>query len=342
MLEINLVELESLLGALKGGTSSKNSNFDLLYFSGSRLSTFNDEVAVSVDFKSNLNILVPFHEFYDAVKKMGKTENTAVIDIIGDNTLILKVKRAQLTFNLVQDDSAEDRFSIPNEQLDNAKWNPLPDNFAEIVSAASECTSNNRAMYMLTCVYINRHDIFGADLTAAYWAEVPENLDTMAITAKNIKSILQVNPDKYTCTDSFYHFLNSDYNCVISVRKVNGSYPDYKKFFDVKGSQVTYIPSEAKKALELAAVLTEKNENVKVVTKQAKKDTYMYIQGTSAKGTAQAKFPVQISSDILPVFSVPPPVLKRCFDQTDTFTISDSVLKCELQDGSYIISLSQE
>ena len=172
-MEVNLVELDSLLGALKGGTSSKSSSFDLLYFSGNRISTFNDEVAVSVDFKSDINALVPFYEFYDAVRKMVKTENTAVLDVTDDN-MLLKVKRAQLTFNLVHDDSAEDRFSIPNEQLDQAKWYDLPDNFADIISAASACTSNNRSTYMLTCVYINRHDIFGADLIAAYWAEVPE------------------------------------------------------------------------------------------------------------------------------------------------------------------------
>ena len=64
--------------------------------------------------------------------------------------------------------------------------------------------------------------------------------------------------------------------------------------------------------------------------------------GASAKGVAQAKFPVQITGNVLPVFAAPPAVLKRCFDQTDTFTVSDAVLKCELQDGSYIISLSKE
>lgn len=342
MLEINLTELESLLGALKGGVSSKNNGFDLLYFSDKKISTFNDEVAVSADFNSLVTALVPFNEFYDAVKKLNKTEPTAMLDRVDMNTLLLKVKRAQLAFTVVQDDTAAERYSIPTEQLDKAKWYDLPENFAEIMASAAACTSTNRTTYMLTCVYIHRHDIFGADLTSAYWAQVPENLETMAINNKHVKSILQINPDKYTCTESFYHFLNSDYNCIMSVRRVNGTYPDYKKFFEVTGSTVTYNPDEAKKALELASVLVAKDENVKVTAKQTKNDVFMYVQGSSTKGNSQSRFAVSIDSGKLPSFAAPPAVLKRCFEQADTFIVSNSVLKCDLQDGSYVISLTQE
>lgn len=339
---VDLSELNSLLDILKGGASTKNNSFDLLYFSKNRISTFNDETAVSVDFKSDFTMLVPFSEFYNTVRKLAKTENTAELVLLNENTLMLKVNRVKCVFNLVLDDTTADRFNIPNEQLDKVQWADLPDNFDEIISAAAACTSTNRQQYMLTCVYFSRHDIFGADMTAAYWAEVPENLETMAIAARNIRTIAQVNPDKYACTKSFYHFKNTAYNCILSVRKVVGTYPDYKKFFDVKGAEVSYVQIEAIRALDMASTMLAKEAMVKVTTKQSTRDKYMFLEGTGTKGAVRAKFPVQIDSDALPSFAAPPAVLKRCFEQASTFTLSDTVLKCETDTGYYIISLTKD
>ena len=341
-MEINLNEIESLLSILKGGVSSKSNGFDLLYFAEDRLCTFNDEVAVSVKYKSLITALIPFNEFYSAVKKLAKGDRVATLEMTSPDTMLLKVRRAQITFNVLHDETAEERYSIPYEQLEKAKWQSLPENFADIITSAAACTSNSRNMYMLTCVYINRHDIFGADLTAAYWAEVPENLDTMAIAKQNVKYVANTNPDKYTCTDSFYHFLNSDYDCTISVRKVNGTYPDYKKFFGVKGTVINYTPAEAKNALDIATTLIDKGDNIKVTVKEARKDTYMILQGASAKGTSHTRFPVQVDSKSFPTFCTTPEVLKKCFEQADTFIVSDTVLECTLQDGGYVISLTQE
>lgn len=339
---VDLTELNSLLEVLKGGASTKNNSFDLLYFSKNRISTFNDETAVSVDFNSDFTLLVPFSEFANAVRKLVKTENNAEMVLLNEKTLMLKVNRAKFAFNLVQDDTTADRFNIPNEQLDQVQWADLPDNFDDIITAAAACVSTNRQQYMLTCVHFERHDIFGADLTAAYWAEVPENLETMAITAKNIRSIAQVNPDKYACTKSFYHFKNTAYNCILSVRKVVGTYPDYKKFFDVKGAEVSYVQIEALRALDMSSTMLAKEAMIKVTTKQSTRDKYMFLEGNGTKGSARAKFPVQIDSDVLPSFSAPPAVLKRCFEQASTFTLSDTVLKCETDTGSYIISLTKD
>ena len=342
MLEINLHELESLLGVLKGGVSSKSNGFDLLYFADDRLCTYNDEVAVSVKYKTLITALVPFIDCYNAVKKMAKVDTTATLEMPTPDTMLLKVRRAQVSLAVLHDDTAADRFGVPYEQMDKAKWQALPENFADIITAAAACTSNNRNMYMLTCVYINRHDIFGADLTAAYWAEIPENLDTMAITKNNVRYIVNVNPDKYTCTESFYHFLNSDYNCTISVRKVNGTYPDYKKFFGVDGTVINYVPAEAKNALDIAVTLTDKGDKIKATVKKSKRDNYMLLQGASIRGVSRTKFPIQIDSDASISFCTTPEVLKKCFEQADTFTISDTVLECKLPDGSYVISLTQE
>lgn len=339
---VDLTELDALLDVLKGGASTKSNSFDLLYFSKNRISTFNDEVAVSVDFAFDSVMLVPFSEFYNAVRKLNKTETRAEMVLLDERTLLLKANRVKFAFNLVLDSATEDRFGIPNEQLDQVQWADLPDNFDEIITAAAACTSTNRQQYMLTCVYFERHDIFGADLTAAFWAEVPENLETMAITAKNIKTIAQVNPDRYACTKSFYHFKNSAYNCVLSVRKITGTYPDYKKFFDVRGVEVSYVQVEALRALDMASVMTSKDTMVTVTTKQATRDKYMHIEGVGTKGVARARFPVQIDTDVLPSFSAPPAVLKKCFEQASTFILSDTVLKCQTDTGSYIISLTKD
>ena len=341
MLEFNLSEMDDLLNVLKGGVSTKSTGFELLYFADDKLCTFNDEVAVSVKYKTYITALIPFIEFHNAVKKLKGAYTTATLETPTKDSMRIKTGRSKITLAVMQDDAAEDRYTSPQQQLVDAKWQDLPENFTDIITVAAECAAESRGAYMMSCVYINRHDIFGSDMTGAYWAEVPETLDTMAIVKHNVKYIANANPDKYVCTEGFYHFLNSHYGCIISVRKINGTYPDYKQFFGKKGGTVTFNSPEAKSALELATLLLGKEEKIKVTLQETDKGSYFIVTGTSVKGKSQARFPVQVEGDMKDFYTTPA-VLKRCFANNDTLTVSEGVLECKLQDGTYVISLSYE
>lgn len=342
--------LRGFVDTLKAGSvsSANAAGYDMLAISPEACITYNDEVSVYLPYDFGFTAFIHFPSFYSALKKIKDTEYTLIQE---NDTILLSTAKARIAFQNQMQNNLHSRFFVPYQQAQEGTFLPLPEDFSDILKVAGMSVSKDKINYMLTCVFIEGEDIFGADYSSAFWGKSSIPLEKMAILERHVKVICNMNPVEYMVTKSFYHFRNKD-GVIVSVRKIQGDYMDYRPFFDREGDELSFDQEEMLSAIDLGALMID--DPAKTAGVQAPRVKVLvtkgnfFFSGISAKGKSKAKCPVFVNENGKQKkiqeefsFSIQPSILKECVKKSDTLTLSKDkkILQARMPEGNFIISL---
>ena len=251
-MKINRNEILKTLVVLQEGLSQKDINqFSSIVFKKNYAFSYNDEVAVSHPIKTDIVGAVPGKELYQLISKVSSEEVELTIK---DNELFVKGSRAKAGLRL------EAEILIPLDELGTPdKWVGLPENFCEAVSFCMPTCCRDLTFPALVCVHITSEYAESCDNYRVSRFEFVEASKAfkkpILVPARNLKSILNIEPVEFASTDGWVHFKNED-NVVVSSRVYQDEFPDVEGFLKVKGKK-TNLPKKLNEVLDRANVLSD-------------------------------------------------------------------------------------
>lgn len=223
-------------------------------FSGKNIVTYNDKISIQHPFKTGFNLFVKASDLYNIISKL-KAEKIK-LDVVKDGKLNIKCNKLNAHLSTIDDEEVRQRIATIDKSLKNAKWKSLPTNFNDSLLLCSFSASKQESDQTLTCVYINGVDCIASDNRRIAHSVFDKSMDTMFVKASEVRNLITINPIKYSSSKSWLHFKNAE-NCIFSIRKIDGDFPDYMQFFDFDGTIVN-LPQELLEGMDITAIVTDK------------------------------------------------------------------------------------
>lgn len=251
-MKINRNEILKTLVVLQEGLSQKDINqFSSIVFKKNYAFSYNDEVSVSHPIKTDIVGAVPGKELYQLISKVSSEEVELTIK---DNELFVKGSRAKAGLRL------EAEISIPLDELGTPdKWIELPENFCEAISFCIPTCCRDLTFPALVCVNITSEYAESCDNYRVSRFEFLEASKAfkkpILVPARNLKSIVDIEPVEFASTDGWVHFKNGE-GVVVSSRVYQDEFPDVEGFLKVKGKK-TSLPKKLNEVLDRANVLSD-------------------------------------------------------------------------------------
>ena len=252
-------ELLNVLEKVKPGISSKNTNESMsyFYFSGKDVITYNDKISIQHPFQTEFSLFVNANDFYKLISKISTDE----IDVVEKNEkLNITAKTVRSSLSTIHDDEISKRIENLGDLLKEAKWNKLSDNFCNCLSLCFATASTQESAGTLTCVYVKDNICVSSDNSRVSYVTLDSPLEEMFIQASEIKNLIAIEPKEYAISKSWLHFRNED-GCVFSIRKIEGSFPDFIQFFEFEGIQINF-PKDILEGINIASILVDANDKV--------------------------------------------------------------------------------
>jgi DNA polymerase III sliding clamp (beta) subunit (PCNA family) len=336
---INRKQLISILNIAKLGVASKEvmEHSTAFCFDNDKIRTYNDLIAVTISYKSDIVTAIPSKEFLEILSKIPDEE----IDItLEENRLSIKGdKERKTTLNVSED------IKIPIIEVDKkAVWYDLPENFIETIKFCSFSTSKNsvyRPVFM--GLYVNDNEIISCDMLRATIKKMNKKVEKdFLLPAYVVKQVSMFLPIQYTLDDTWIHFRNSN-KALMSIRCIDSDekYPmeETKEFFNVTGDKITF-PKEFKGMLERVSILAgEDAERDKFIVLELKKNK-ITCKGESEKGNIIEPVRVRYAGREMKIVTNPI-FLLDILNHLDIVTIGEKLL-FEGNNFKHIICLVEE
>jgi len=312
-------------GTLKGSSS----NAACYLFTGTDVITYNDKIAVQHPLLTNFSLFVDAKDTYKIISKVSAEEIK-----LSESKGKLNIKCKNLNTNLaaVHNDEVLDRMTIVQKSLEKIEYTRLPDNFCEIISACAPTASTQENDQTLTCLSINKNTCIASNnqkiVGALFSTEIN---DSMLLQASEVKNLNSITPIEYSVTEAWMHFKNVD-GCIFSLRKIEGEFPDFSKYFEVMGTDVEF-PKQTLEGLDLASILADPQDpvvNVKVAS------SFCYITAKSDSGAVNHRAKINYKGKEIR-FKVHPQFFKEMLTHSTTLTVGKTRLKLNINDGDFIL-----
>lgn len=267
----------------------------------------------------------------DLFKFVSKLQHDRLSMSIRKNKLYVKTLNIQTEFATIEDERVTKRIANVQKAIDSVgKFVDLPDDFAESVSLCSYvCSKNEQGQITLTSVYVNGKSVTASDNARIAYATLKSELPEMLIKASEIKNLLEINPISVALTDSWLHFKGKS-DCIFSIRRIKGQYPDFTSFINFKGTKVN-LPKEVLTGIELADIFTD-DQHPTIDIKIAN-DTCL-IKKSSANGRIQYKNKMNYKGKPLE-FSINPTFLAEMLNHNTEIILGDN--KTKLNSGNFTL-----
>jgi len=318
-------ELLTVLEMVKPGIASKNviESMTYFYFSGTDIITYNDQISIQHPFKSEFNLFVKAQDLYKLISKL--TEKEIKIEE-KNNKLNLTCKTLKANLNTINDSEMIEKIKNVSDSLKKVKWKSLPENFCNSIILCLPSTSTKDSDGTLTCVNIDGKNCISSDNNRISHAILTEEMDDMFIKASEIKNLDTIQPKQYSITKSWLHFKNAD-NCIFSIRKITGEFPDYLQFFNFDGKEIN-LPKEILEGINLTSILAgDSDPAIKFkITKG-----FCMLSSNSDAGTITHRSKIKYNGEEIN-FTINPDFLKEMMSHSATITVGDD--KAKLQTGN--------
>lgn len=286
-MKVSRSELLAALNAAAPGVASKelDAQTQSFSFSGGRVYTFNDKVAVSYPLPENWGLEGAVHapELLKLLSKMSGEEVTIAV-----NTGMLVVSNATTRAEV----KLEAEMARPYEAVGvPAKWVKLPADFWKGAKMASFVASTSMAKPALMFIHIKGDTIKATDNFRLLVQKIKGNMPEMLIPAKVVPIFQGAECVEAGKTSGWLHFRNKA-GVTYSCRTLDGEiqYPDLDDLLEVDGIKVE-LPKELRKGLEKATAVIDAREGVAMVKIEATADRLVLsASGPYASVTERYKF----------------------------------------------------
>ncbi len=330
-MKINRTEFQAKLNLLRPGLADKEiiSQSTSFVFHDSRIYTYNDMVAVSVPFESDLEGAVPGEALIQLLDKM--TQETITVNMT-DDQFTVQAKNVAAGLRI------EKEISLPVDELEiPAEWKKLPADFPTALRFCMFSTSSDTSKPVLTCVHINDNFIESCDNYRATRYFVPEKgMENLLIPQSSANALLKYKAGKYGITEGWVHF--DAEGVVFSCRTYAEEYPNVGPLFKVVGKKLS-LPEGIDTALDRAAIFTSMRKAVDEIATLALGDGVLTITGMGDSGWYKEKLKVDYHEEPIK-FCVNPHFLKEAIPLTREITLGTGALVLAGDCFKHVVSLS--
>jgi len=336
-MEVNRKELLEVLDKVRPGVDTKGVMESMSYFlfSGTDIVTCNYKISIHHPFETYFSLLVKANDLYKLLSKLSSDFVTLIAE---DTKLIIKNKTVKAELPTIQDNNLSERIEFIHKSLENAKWKQLPENFCDGISICVPFASTQEYEQTLSCVYVNGNACVSSDNKRIAYVALKNPVDSMFITASEIKKLVVTQPVEYTISDNLLHFKNEN-GCIFSIQKINGGFPDIQSFLDFEGTKIN-LPQDILEGIDIASILAD-YDNPSVSIKVS--ENTIFISTESESGTVKYKSETDYDGDDIS-FKINPLFLKQMIEQTKQnnrslpqIIVNETAARLETEDKSLII-----
>jgi DNA polymerase III sliding clamp (beta) subunit (PCNA family) len=330
-MKVSRAEFQAKLNLLRPGLADKEiiSQSASFAFHTNRIYTYNDMVAVSVPFESDLEGAVPGESLIQLLDKM--TQESITVNMTDDQFTV----QAQ---NVSAGLRIEKEISLPVDELEiPTEWKKLPADFTTALRFCMFSTSSDTSKPVLTCIHIENNYVESCDNYRATRYFVPEKgMANLLIPSSSANALLKYKPQKYGVTEGWVHFEAE--GVVFSCRTYAEEYPDVGRLFAVKGKKLS-LPEGIGTALERASIFTSMRKAVDETATLSMGDGVLVIIGMGDGGWYKEKLKVDYHEEPIK-FCVNPHFLKEAIPLTREITLGTGALVLAGDCFKHVVSLS--
>jgi len=330
-MKIKTKELLSILEMLRPGVDTKDIVESMTYylFSGTDVITYNNKISIQHPFETDFSLFVKANDLYKLL-----TKTTVETITLSENNEKLNVSSKKFKANLstIKDEEVSTRIANVANSLKNANWHSLPDNFCPSISLCSFTASTQESDGTMTCVNVDGVDCTASDNNRISHAVLNSDVDAMLIKASEIRNLVAIVPIEYAITKSWLHFKNKE-NCIFSIRKITGKFPEFIQFFDFTGSKIK-LPSDIIEGVDITSIFMNAVDsaiNFKI------KDNLCIISIESDNGKVQHRSKLKYKGDEI-AFAINPDFLREMMTHSSTITLSDDKAKLQTENGFELLT----
>jgi len=296
-------------------------------FKNGRIATFNDEVACSIDFESEIEGAIKAKPLLELLRRLTESELTVTFE---DKQLRIRGERRKAGIH------AEEEVTLPVDSVDMpTKWRTLHNEFSEAVGIVGQCCSKDQSRFVLTCVHIHPEWLEATDNSQITRYPMKTGIkESRLIRWSAIKSIAGADVTEFGETENWLHFRNPD-GLVISCRRYLDQFPsETSKVLNVTGDEIT-LPEGLSDAVARASIFSknsaEKEEQVEIHLKPGA----MRLEGRGFEGWyVESKKIIYNGAEVK--FSTTPKLLVELVKRSNQCILGDRKLKVQTEKFVYV------
>jgi len=302
---------------------------DLVLFKRNQLVSYNDEIAVSVPFKTNLTGGISAIELFKLLQRLEEKE----IKIEQKkNQFLLTCGKTRAGFNIQE-------VSFPNLITNGDKtWKRLPKNFLDALSFCLFSASSDISRGILTCLKTEKNTMISCDNFRLTRYQLASRIaGTLLIPGDAVQALINHNPIKYSQDNTWLHFQNKN-EATFSCRTIPGEFPDISNLFKVSGEEIK-LPEELKQTLLRAEILSGDTDVERTVDITLSKGKIICKAKNSIGWVTEAiktKYNGQTTS-----FAIDPRLLLQILDHAYEAIINDNRIRFDGESFTHVIALAR-
>jgi len=230
-------------------------------FTGNEIVTFNNRMAVFLDFETPFSCSVKAELFYKQLSKFTSAEID--IDLV-KGKLVLKGKGERASFSIISskdDEVSKILHSIQNDHAD-CEHLPVPNNFGEGVSFASFSASKTARAGVLCSVMVDGKHIYSTDnYRATQFTMETEISHKLLIQREVAANFSNFDIREYSVGDHWMSFY-CDNGVTFSTRLIHGDYPNFKNAFEMEEWEEVEFPDTITAAIDFVSIITAKDDRI--------------------------------------------------------------------------------
>ena len=324
--EANTIKREDLINVLtkvKPGLAQKDliEQSNHFIFEEGRVWTYNDQIAISQEFKSHLAGAVKADEFYKLLNKLDDEELEVAVQ---EGEFLIQGKTVTANIKI---DSEIKLQPIQAPDINSKNWQTLPEDFTDSISLCLFSASRNMIRPELTCLYVTGKTVFSTDTFRATKREMKSKVkEDFLLPAIAAKELVKYNVYKvFTDTEGWLHFTNKEHTMFSCRTFVDVKYPEkIWDFFDIEGEKID-LPNSFEQVIDRVATLVTADFDLdRFVDLTIAKNT-LTCKGKGPHGSVSEKAKIDYSGKEI-VIKVHPGFLMEILKQLNSMTIGDRLL----------------
>lgn len=293
--------------------------------------TYNDEISIRHPIDIGVEGAVGSEKLYNFLTKTDKDE--VEIEEKGDK-IQLKAGKALAGIKINKD------IQLPVDHFpdDDAEWQPLPENFADMVRFCLFSCASDMTRPVLNSIHVTGTMIESTDTFRMTRCTFPNSGgDELLIPLHHAKELVKYTCTHLTFTKNWIHF-RTDQGSTFSCRIFSGEYPDISGFFAVDGHEIT-LPKTIEEVLSRAAIFSARENYLDEQLFIDLEDKQLTVSATSDEGWFKESHRVRYSDDPLQMIVVPR-LLSEILKVKYTCTIGEDAIKFEGENWEHLVKLS--
>jgi len=290
----------ALIGTTISGAVDQS---DCFIFRGDRISSYNDDMAVTTPFETGIEGAIGAMSLKNLLEKM--TEEKVTIDMKeGENEVSIKASRKKAGMPLRDTDSPIFAMKMPEDD----EWQELPSNFVKGVRQCLNSVSKKFKYLELTGIHFFGEIMESCDkfrLTRTEMKGLPFSEDII-IPGSVCAKIVALNPTQYVFDPVWAHFMLEDGTTVSCRTIANLTFPNTDNLAILDEGETIVFPNKLVEILDRACVFSEEDvDSGAIYVKMIIADDKIVIRGENTDGWFEEECRMRYKGDEIIVYVNP-------------------------------------